>query len=151
MTRVSPTAPRRCSCGQPAAVVSRGRFQIATRHCTSCATRLAAADDAAQRLRQAAERRRAAGLDIPRRRDWSFETCPRDATTTPAIRRALAWTAAYRNALTTPTTTSRGRNLVLYGPVGTGKTGLAHATLRSLVDLGHHGVPRQEIGTVPGL
>ncbi len=29
--------------------------------------------------------------------------------------------------------------LVLYGPVGTGKTGIAHATLRSLVDLGHHG------------
>lgn len=140
MTPLTPTAPTRCACGQPVAVIGRGRFRITTRHCPYCATRLAAAEDVAQRLHDAKARRRAAGLDTPRRSGWSFETCPRDPDTAPALRAALAWTTAYRDAVADGCAAGRGRNLVLYGPVGTGKTGIAHATLRSLVDLGHHGL-----------
>lgn len=139
MTPLALNPPRRCDCGQPVAVIGRGRFQITARHCTTCANRLAVAEEVAQRLQRSADRLRAAGLDTPRRRDWSFETFPRDTHTAPAIRRAVAWATAYRHAVTSRAAAPRGHNLVLYGPVGTGKTGIAHATLRSLVDLGHHG------------
>jgi DNA replication protein DnaC len=87
--------------------------------------------DAATALHaEAAERRRRAHLDDPRRRAWSFATYPTDPEARRAVAIARRWMAGDR---------LDGANLILVGAVGAGKTGLAWSVLRELVDDGESG------------
>lgn len=68
------------------------------------------------------------GTKIPKRmRAWSLATYPDDAAGRAAKRVAGAWLREYRAGVP--------RNLILHGPVGGGKTGLAWGIGRELVEV----------------
>jgi DNA replication protein DnaC len=74
-----------------------------------------------------------AASGVPRRmRDWSLATYPRDAHTRESLAVARRWLDGYR--------AGERRNLLLYGGVGVGKSGLAWAILRELLLEGRPGL-----------
>lgn len=58
--------------------------------------------------------------------DWSLTTYPDDETGSKLKAIALAWLHGYRSG--------KRENLLLYGPQGTGKTGLAWSMIRALIE-----------------
>jgi DNA replication protein DnaC len=67
-----------------------------------------------------------------RMRDWSLATYPRDARTREPFAVARRWLDGYRQG--------ERRNLLMYGGVGVGKTGLAWSILRELIVEGRPGL-----------
>ncbi len=124
-------AAARCACGAPARVVVAGSYRVQTRECSGCAERRDADEQREEQQRQTERRLRHAGLASGRRASWSFRTVP--VENAAAATRALAWS----NAVLRHEPVGA---LLVYGAVGTGKTGLAHATLRHLLEHGQHGL-----------
>jgi DNA replication protein DnaC len=62
----------------------------------------------------------------PRMWDWSFDSYPDDAAGKAAAETANRWLGGFVNCDTL--------NLLIYGPVGTGKTGLAWATMLAYLE-----------------
>jgi DNA replication protein DnaC len=95
--------------------------------CDGC-LRDADAADAAEDMR-----RRSDALDVlaggPKMRGWNFETYPEDAVGLEAFAVGLRWLSEWR--------AGARRNLVLYGGVGGGKTGLAWCIIRDVVETDH--------------
>lgn len=88
--------------------------------------------------------------DGPRDREWSFQTFPKDAEGKRVVAAAREWTEAWLAAneswdewdekgdpLPEPIRPEQPGNLIVYGPVGTGKTGLVWCIVRELVLAGH--------------
>ena len=109
----TPTFGRPCVC--PEAIAA----QAAARETEK---RLRAASVAARQARLFGEAR------VPKHfADFSFESFPASAATQPALRRVREWVGL------DPSERDHRRSLFLYGPFGTGKTGLAVACLREIV------------------
>lgn len=99
-----------------------GRYPVSGRICEFCVVGqgLRAAEEAERRQQDAERRWRM--VDVPRRfQTYRLDTSPADAAVVDAVRR---WCA------TDPVTA--GRNLLIFGGVGTGKTGLAVGALWEL-------------------
>lgn len=120
-----------CTCGRPVAVHAAGAWRVAARHCGQCLARIDEAADAERLVADRVERRRIARLDDPRRAGWSIASYPTDAEAVRAGAAGRAWLADAHAA---------GRNLLITGPVGAGKTGLAWGLLGELVDAGQRGL-----------
>lgn len=84
-------------------------------------------DDAEEEKRELVKRddRLARVKDGPRDRTWSFATYPTDGNGKQAFEAAHEWLLGYRDG--------RRQNLLVWGPVGTGKTGLAWCLARELI------------------
>ena len=93
--------------------------------------------EAEERTRDAEQADRVASLLLrsgmtPRMREWSFASYPKDESGKAALQHADKWTTRYlRRARGEPIP-----NLLLYGPVGGGKTGLAWSIVRHLCEQG---------------
>lgn len=110
---------RRCGAAVVGLVI--GRSAIALPYCPGCSADLAAEQDAAEKAR-ALERALSQAGRTSHLRDLTIESHPL------AEQRAVAvqWLAAYR--------AGERRNLWLYGPAGSGKTGLAWGIVRALTE-----------------
>lgn len=91
--------------------------------CAGCA----ADDDLDERRRELVRRydRLERVKDGPRDRSWSFATYPSDSLGAPAAARALAWMQSYL--------AGERSNLLVWGNVGSGKTGLVWCVVRELI------------------
>jgi len=99
--------------------------------CQRCCEQAEAARAEEERLEQVAQLLARAGC-TERMADWSFESCPDDEPGRAAKRVADQWVTSYlRRARGEPVP-----NLLLYGPVGGGKTGLAWSIVRHFCEQG---------------
>jgi DNA replication protein DnaC len=134
MNETTTVPARRCRCGAPAATYHAGNHTLHARDCSDCMARRSANDDAAETAAALRARLRAAGLLHPRRAHWSYATVPADLA--DAARKSRNWA----DSLLQPEPRTPAGNLLIYGTVGAGKTGLAHATLRHLIEHGTTGL-----------
>jgi DNA replication protein DnaC len=117
-----------------------GREIVIPTYCDDCAAKERAAEDRKQleelkrsqaRASEARNRRLAASGVSPRMCDWSFSSYPQDEHSANALKAAHDWIDDY---------VAGGRgNLILFGSVGVGKSGLAWAILRALIEAGADG------------
>lgn len=92
--------------------------------CEGCAANLVVEEATAERDRR---RLRVEQVAPPRMRDWTLDTYPaNEPGREKAKRHALRWLAAVRKG--------DRRNLVLWGDVGAGKSGLAWGLLREMIE-----------------
>jgi DNA replication protein DnaC len=124
-----PPPPKPCSeCGGEAEG-TYGTLPV----CNGCGSRL----DEERKERERASRREQRERKIrdnydrltdryPRMYGWSFESYPDDDAGKAAAENANQWLGDYQNG--------DSLNLLIYGPVGVGKTGLAWATMRDLLE-----------------
>lgn len=113
-------------CGGPGGGVMHlpggGKVPLLCPACVAAADAREAAEERARRLELALER---AGRDA-RMREWSFASYPTDAPGKAAAKVAGEWIAEYA--------AGARRNLIVYGNVGGGKTGLAWCVVRALIE-----------------
>lgn len=119
-----PTSERKCQCGATIPPIDLGHFHVVPTMCPTCAER------DLEEERGDRERRRITGLldraGGGRMRHLSLDTYPDDHHGSQALQAANRW---LHHDQPRP-------NLLLYGPVGTGKTGLAWGLIRHLCETG---------------
>lgn len=109
------------TCSKPAKRVRilRKVFQMACEACAQIADEDEAAKERAERVEGMLQR----GGITAVLAQWSFETYPKDAQSKEALAKVKAWLR--EDPLP---------NLILYGPIGTGKSGLAWSAVRELIE-----------------
>lgn len=106
-------------------------------HCPPCQTEADDRMEAEERQERVAALIRMAGVDEGHLwNDWSLDTYPTDEAGREAIMFARGWLDRYR--------AGRRENVLLFGPTGGGKTGLAWAAIRDLME---HDLVRCKIKT----
>ncbi len=119
----------RCACGEPLPPVIRlGQVTVQAPKCTACM------ESDQKTEAQTEHERRVAGLLAragagSRWRTWTLATYPDDPPGRRAKHEAMVWLHDYARG--------RRRNLILWGAVGAGKSGLAWALVRFLCERGH--------------
>jgi len=119
-----PTSERNCVCGTPIQPIDFGTFTVNPVMCPACAEA-----DLERERREQHDRRIAHLLDRAgggRIRHLSLDTYPDDQPGRRALTAANQWLGRDQPR----------PNLLLYGPVGTGKTGLAWGLIRHLCETG---------------
>lgn len=124
-TSASTTTPRSvCLCGEPLPQIEAlgSTFTIAPR-CAGCQTTYLREEAQAEQARRIAMLIARSGITA-HTSEWSLATYPSDARGLEARQVALDWLDALSDPAHLPP------NLILHGPVGTGKTGLAWGIVR---------------------
>lgn len=126
----SPPETRVCrECGAPferEPVVVLG-VTVPTPYCDPCSARLASMDAEQERARRVETLIQRAGMPAGWQ-DWTLDTFPTDHGGVAALKRAIDWLdGAFRGD---------GRNLILFGDVGVGKSGLAWSLIRRACEQG---------------
>lgn len=125
-------------CGAATSFIKTGLSWLPTipnRHCDACSPIV----EAEERRLAAAKRAdmllgRAGGGKM---RDWTLATFPKDDEALAVKRRAIEWVATLQRIDEEEGVPHvHGANLILFGPVGTGKTGLAWSLVRAFCDKG---------------
>lgn len=112
------------ACGVETESVLIGGVVVARRLCDACSAEDAERERAERRRVMIDEALTAAGA-TPRTRDWSLETYPTSHGGAEAAQVAREWIETYQN--------KAAPNLYLWGPPGSGKTGLAWGIIRELL------------------
>jgi DNA replication protein DnaC len=128
---------RLCSrCGAEGATNLPGTIASSEQLCPECVEDWKVEE--AERKQQASDEREARrvreglkdlSLRFPRMADWSFDTYPADARGRAAVKRAMSWIYPEDDSTVNAGYTN---NLLIVGPVGSGKTGLAWSVMRHL-------------------
>jgi DNA replication protein DnaC len=111
-------------CGTPVDALTAPGVRYQPHYCGRCAVARSNEYEADERRRAVEQIYRLAGA-TPRTRAWSLETYPEPNGGRAAVAAARAWLTSYRQG--------EAPNLYLYGPAGSGKTGLAWGIVRELL------------------
>lgn len=113
------------TCGGATRKIHLGFTSLVVNHCPACAERLHVEAVTADEQRAAADLLHRAGV-TPRLREWDLISYPEADGGEQAKEIAYAWLDEYRRDGIAP-------NLYLWGPAGSGKTGLAWGIVRDLL------------------